>query len=247
MYTGISDLILGMVVGNAFFRGKENRMLAFYPRFIRTFDDLPGHVSLLIHAWNGCNMRCYGCHNHDELIAKKPDGHLTAEQVIERLGECNDMFDAVLFSGGEFMMNEASEISHFLNRVRKIFKGKIIVFTNGTFPRKLQRMLADNLVDGVHIDMKLPYHCLDPEDDRELFEAIIGTVPTKRCCRDILESVETVIRHNSRLSQVRTVRYPLLSDEYFERIQEYVNGLKTKYDSVVPYFLNPFHPPQVTR
>lgn len=222
-------------------------MLAFYPRFIRTFDDLPGHVSLLIHAWNGCNMRCYGCHNYDELIAKKPDGHLTPEQVINRLDGCGEIFDAVLFSGGEFMMNEVLETEDFLRRVRSIFAGKIIIFTNGTFPRKLQRMIANDLVDGVHIDMKLPFHCLDPEYDRDVFEAIIGVVPSKRFCQDILESVETVIRHNSNVSQVRTVRYPLLSDEYFDQILAYVNGLQTKYDSVVPYFLNPYHPPQITK
>jgi len=219
-------------------------MLAFYPRFIRTFDDLPGHISLLIHAWNGCNMRCYGCHNYDELIAKKPNGHLTSRQVIDRLDGCNEMFDAVLFSGGEFLMNDVGDIEPFLRQVRRIFKGKIIVFTNGTFPRKLQHILALDLADGIHIDMKLPFHCLDPEGDREVFEAIIGMMPTKRLCQDILESVETVIRHNSRVSQVRTVRYPLLSDEYFDRISEYVNGLKTKYSSQIPYRINPFHPTQ---
>ncbi|TVX95956.1 hypothetical protein [Cohnella terricola] len=77
-------------------------MLAFYPRFIRTFDDLPGQLSLLIHAWNGCNMRCYGCHNADELIAKPPKDHLSGAQVVERLSGYDAMFDAVLFSGGEF-------------------------------------------------------------------------------------------------------------------------------------------------
>jgi pyruvate-formate lyase-activating enzyme len=221
-------------------------MLAFYPRFIRTFDDLPGYVSLLIHSWNGCNMRCFGCHNYEELIAKKPVGHLTSEQVIDRLKNGNDLFDAVLLSGGEFLMNETSAITSFLARIRETFKGEIIIFTNGTYPRKLQRILADHLIDGVHIDMKLPFHCLDPDDDREVFEAIIGTSPSRSYCQDILESVEIVIRHNSKVSQVRTVRYPLLSDEYFDQIRMYVQRLKTKFNSDVPYFLNPYHPPQTT-
>ncbi|NEW05896.1 radical SAM protein [Paenibacillus sp. SYP-B3998] len=218
-------------------------MLFFYPQFIRTFVDLPGHLSLLIHAWNGCNMRCYGCHNYDELIAKKPKGHLTSDQTIRRIEACSDMFDAVIFSGGEFLINEAIAIEDFLRHVRRIFRGKIIIFTNGSFPRKLQRILANNWVDGVHIDLKLPLHCLDPEDNPDLFEAIIGTVPSKRFCQDILDSVEIVIRHNSSLSQVRTVRYPLLSNEYFERIQEYVNELIRKHSSNVPYYINPFQMP----
>ena len=73
-------------------------MLAFYPRFIRTFDDLLDHVSLLVHSWKRCYMRCNGCHNFQELIAE--------------------------------FLNESSEIEHF----RMVFKGKVIVLTNGTSP-----------------------------------------------------------------------------------------------------------------
>lgn len=222
-------------------------MLAFYPDFIRTFDDLPGHVSLLIHSWNGCNMRCYGCHNYEELVASKPDSWaLTGEQVIDRLKGSHSLFDAVLFSGGEILINKVPETVRFLQQVREIFAGKIVVFTNGTFPRKLQRLLTDQLVDGVHIDMKLPFHCLDPVYDRKVYEAVIGIVPSKKYCQNILESVEMVIHHNSKLSQVRTVRYPLLSEEYFEQIQMYVDSLKSKYNSEVPYFLNPYYSPQIT-
>lgn len=219
-------------------------MLAFHPRFIRTFDDLPGHVSVLIHSWNGCNMRCFGCHNYGELIAKKPENYLTPAQVVARLADCGDLFDAVMFSGGEFLINDVSDVEALLQRVREVFKGIIVVYTNGTYPRKLRRLLEHGLVDGVHIDMKLPYHSLDLEEDREIFETILGAVPTPRYCRDMLESIEAVIKHNSKVSQVRTVRYPLLSDEYFEQIRDYVNDLNAKYDSEVPYFLNPFHAPQ---
>lgn len=217
-------------------------MLTFYPRFIRTFDDLPGHVSLLVHSWNGCNMRCFGCHNYDELIAAKPDDRrLTAAQVIGRLAAGGDLFDAVLLSGGEFLLNDIAGIERFLQRVREVFQGKVVVFTNGTFPRKLRLLLDSGLIDGVHIDMKLPFHCLDPELDRDVYEAIIGTVPSRRYCEDILESVELVIRHNSGVSQVRTVRYPVLSDEYFEQIRQYVENLKSRHHSRVPYDLNPYY------
>lgn len=221
-------------------------MLTFYPRFIRTFTDLPGHLSLLIHAWNGCNMRCYGCHNDAELIAQKPIPHLllTPEQTLERLSGSDGLFDAVLFSGGEFLISSAAELESFLRRVRLIFRGKIIVMTNGTFPGKLKHLLELALIDGVHIDMKLPFHLLDPAEDAEVFKAIIGAQPSVRFCQDILDSVDLVIRHNSRLSQVRTVRYPLLSEEFFVQITSYIEQLKDKYDSIVPYYLNPYHPPQ---
>ncbi|MFB9275151.1 radical SAM protein [Cohnella cellulosilytica] len=223
-------------------------MLAFYPGFVRTFDDLPGRVSLLIHSWNGCNMRCFGCHNYDDLIAAKPDAsRLTAEQAVERIRASAGLFDALLVSGGEFLVNRASDIVDFLRSVRGAFDGAVIVYTNGTYPGKLRMLLDRGLVDGVHIDMKLPYHLLDPGEDSDVYETIIGTVPSRRTRRDMLAAVEAVIRHNGETSQVRTVRYPQLSDEYFERIRAYVDELNAKHGSRVPYFLNPYYPPQAPR
>lgn len=218
-------------------------MLAFYPRFTRTLDDLPGHISLLVHAWNGCNLRCYGCHNYDELIAARPTGHLNAAQVIHRLKGADQLFDALLLSGGEFLINEYDEIEAFLTGVRTVYEGKIVILTNGTYPRKLQRLLAAKLIDGAHVDMKLPFHLMDAAEDREIYQAVLGVAPSARLGEDVLESVAAVIRHNSELSQVRTVRYPLLSDEYFEFVRQYVEALKEKHSSDVPYFLNPYYPP----
>jgi pyruvate-formate lyase-activating enzyme len=223
-------------------------MLAFYPGFTRTFDDLPGRVALLIHSWNGCNMRCFGCHNYDELIAAKPDAsRLTAAQAVERIRASAGLFDALLVSGGEFLVNRTADMADFFSQVRDAFDGTVIVYTNGTYPHKLRMLLDLRLIDGVHIDMKLPYHLLDPVEDSDVYEAIIGTAPSRRMHRDMLESVEAVIRHNGEASQVRTVRYPLLSDEYFEEIRAYVNELNAKHDSRVPYFLNPYYPPQAAR
>ncbi|MBW7475236.1 4Fe-4S cluster-binding domain-containing protein [Paenibacillus oenotherae] len=219
-------------------------MLIFYPRMIRTFEDLPGHISLLIHSWNGCNMRCFGCHNHEELIALKPVGFLTADAVLERLRGCGTLFDAVLLSGGEFLINEMAGMEQFLHELRSVFRGKIIVFTNGAYPQKLRRLLHARLIDGVHMDMKLPFHCLDPEADREVIEAIIGVAPSRRLCRDIVDCLDVVIRHNSPFSQVRTVRYPQLSEQYFEEIKCYVQQLNHKYNSSVPYFVNPYCQPE---
>lgn len=220
-------------------------MLAFHPRFVRTFDDLPGYLGLLIHAWNGCNMRCLGCHNHKELIATQADAsHLNAEQTIIRIAAANTLFDAVLLSGGEFLIGAFAEIEAFLEQVRVVFDGCIIIYSNGTFPDKLERLLSGNLIDGVHLDVKLPYHLLDPGTEADLYEAILGIVPSSRIRRRLLASLELVIAHDSPLSRLRTVRYPLLSDEYFETIAELILDLKRKHHSNVPYDLNPYYEPE---
>lgn len=218
-------------------------MLTFYPRLIRSFTDLPGHTSLMIHSLNGCHLRCFGCHNYDALIQSPPDHFLSEEEVLQRIAQNGFLFDAVIISGGEFLMGNLSQIMAFLQRLKKGFNGKIIVNTNGAFPQKVRTLLEQHLVDGIHIDMKLPYHCLDVLEDREVYKAVLGVVPTRSLIGSMLTSIEEVIRHNSPDSQVRTVRYPILSDEYFTEIQNYVQSLKEKYDSDVPYHLNPYYQP----
>ncbi|RXZ81622.1 radical SAM protein [Paenibacillaceae bacterium] len=218
-------------------------MLIFYPRFTRTFDDLPGKIALLVHGWNGCNLRCCGCHNYSELIARRPADYLTAEQAINRLAKCHQLFDAILLSGGEFLMAGLDDVTHFLTQLRALFTGEIIILTNGTYPDKLNYILSNNLIDGVHLDLKLPFHCLDPIKDRSVFELVLGVPPTRALCQRILQSAVLVIRHNSRTSQIRTVRYPMLSDDYFQQIRVYVETLKIEHNSEVPYFLNPYYPP----
>jgi len=189
-------------------------------------------------------MRCFGCLNERELIAARPDGRqLNAGQTLARIQSGGDLFDAVLLSGGEFLLGRTADIQRFLERIRSVFDGKVVVYTNGTFPRKLRLLLEKRLLDGVHVDMKLPYHCLDPEEDPRIYEAILGIVPSRRRCGEMLESVELVVRHNSPLSQVRTVRYPQLDDGSIGRIRSYVNELNRKHGSNVPYRLNPFYPP----
>lgn len=214
--------------------------IKFYNNFIRTFTDLPDHTTLLIHSLSGCPLKCFGCHNYDEIIANTPKEYKTADDLYEYLERSGFLFDAIMFSGGEFLINSMKEIRELLIEVRARFDGVIIVTTSGIYFDKLQALYDEHLVDGVHIDMKLPYHMLDVVDDARIYQDIMGIKPSKKMVENLLNSVDAVIAHNSALDQVRTVRYPLLDDAFFTEIRAFVDERKAHHQSNVSCFLNDF-------
>lgn len=214
--------------------------MKFYKKLIRVFNDLPDHTTLLIHSLAGCPMKCMGCHNYDEIIANTPKDYYTSKDIINHIEQNGFLFDAVMFSGGEFLLEGIDKISDLLLEIRSVFDGKIIVNTNGMFPDKVDFLLRNSLVDGIHVDMKLPYHVLDIKEDKEIYQTILGITPTKQLIDNLLNTIELVIKSDTILSQVRTVKYPLLSQEFFDETKRYVEELKQKYNSIVPYFQNEF-------
>lgn len=204
---------------------------------------MPNHTTLLIHSLSGCPLKCFGCHNYDEIIANTPKEYKTTDDLYEYLDRTGFLFDAVMFSGGEFLINPMDDVRELLLEVRSRFDGIIIVTTSGVYYDKLQALYDEGLADGIHIDMKLPYHMLDVESDKQIYKDIMGITPNKKMVENLLNSVDAVIRHGSPLDQVRTVKYPLLDDAFFEEIQSYVDARKAYYNSEVPYFLNQFIAP----
>ncbi|GGJ82174.1 hypothetical protein GCM10007063_00780 [Lentibacillus kapialis] len=185
-------------------------------------------------------MKCFGCLNYNEIIASTPKEYKTTDDLYDYLKKSGYLFDAVMISGGEFLKNPLDEIRALLQKVRTLFNGKIIVTTSGIYYQKIRTLYEENLVDGIHIDMKLPYHVLDVKEDAQIYKDIMGVTPSKKLVDQLIASVDAVIEHNSILDQVRTVRYPLLEEAFFTEIRHFVEDRKAYYESVVPYFLNDF-------
>lgn len=217
--------------------------MKFYNNFIRTFADFPNHTTLLIHSLAGCPLKCFGCHNYDEIIAHTPKIYKTPEDLYTYLQQSGFLFDAVMFSGGEFLISPLEKIKKLLAHVRQYFSGKIIITTSGMYPKKIRTLYENDLADGIHIDMKLPYHALDIKEDAEIYQQIMGITPTQKIVENLLDSIDTVLAHNSPNDQVRTVKYPLLDEAFFLEIERYLKEQKSYLNSQVDYFLNDFMPP----
>ncbi|WP_226038552.1 4Fe-4S cluster-binding domain-containing protein [Aquibacillus saliphilus] len=214
--------------------------MKFYQNFIRTFNDLPDHTTLLVHSLSSCPFHCFGCHNYDEIIAHTPKEYKTTDDLFFYLEKSGFLFDAIMFSGGEFLIDNINDICDVLQQTRESFQGKIIVTTSGLYHDKVKKLYEEELVDGVHIDMKLPYHALDVKADQQVFQDVLRVKPSRKMVQNLLASIDLVIAHNSQADQVRTVKYPILDDVFFQEIRSYVEKRKIYFQSKVPYFLNEF-------
>lgn len=220
---------------------EENETNKKYSDFdLKQLFQLPEHHSLFVHSLIGCNLHCFGCHNYEEVVSKKHEDFFSEEEMIQQIKQNGNFFDAMIFSGGEFLLEKKASIIRFLERVRIEFHGLVMINTNGTFPEKIETLIQLKLVDGFHLDMKLPYHILDIDQDKDTFQAIMDHIPTKSLLENLLTSLDIVIKHNSPYSQIRTVKYPILDHDYFEKIADFVKLLNKKHHSQVEYKLNEF-------
>jgi len=109
--------------------------------------DFPGHLSAVIFC-QGCPLRCVYCHNRD-LLSPESDETYSWLRILKHLESRQGFLDAVVFSGGEPLMQAALEPA-----ICKV-KGlgfKIALHTAGIAPSRLERILP--LIDWVGLDVK---------------------------------------------------------------------------------------------
>ena len=213
-------------------------MIRFSKNIIRSFKDLPNKTSLIIHSI-GCNFKCYQCFNYETLV-HNPLDVCDEKYILDQIELNGYLADAVIISGGEFLLNDINEIYFFLKELKGIFNGLIIINTNGTSPDKMQKLIDVNRVDGFHTDMKLPYHLLDSNKDSELIKGVIGKILSANEINNMLQSLELTVRYDKGYSQIRSVKYPFLNLNAFEENQKYIDKLNKKYNKQTIYYINTF-------
>ncbi len=213
-------------------------MIKFSKNIIRSFRDLPNKTSLVIHSI-GCNFKCYQCFNYETLV-HNPLDICDEKYILDQIELNGYLANALIISGGEFLLNDTNEIYFFLKQLKEIFNGLIIINTNGTSPNKMQKLIDVNRVDGFHTDMKLPYHLLDSNKDSELIKEIIGKFLSTNEINNIIQSLELTVQCDKGYSQIRSVKYPFLHPSTFKENQKYVDILNVKYNKQTPYYTNEF-------
>ena len=195
--------------------------------------------SIHLYAKGPCNMNCHGCFNIGSLFEYE-DSDLDIYQVVDYIVEQRDLFEYIVFTGGEYLVNPIEEIIEHLNFIRGYFpEKKFILYTNGLEYDKLQKVIDLRLFDGIHMDIKLPYHLLNNEDE-DIVQLTIGRKLANTHIRRLLKSIEAVIVADAAESQLRTVKYPFSSEGSWHEIQLYIDELNEKHGKKVPYKLNEF-------
>lgn len=113
--------------------------------------DYPGRIATTIFI-GGCNLRCPFCHNAGIVLMDKSQSEVMTDTEIKDLILARKfLVPNVVISGGEPLAN--LEIYNFIRDIKQ--EGfSIKLDTNGCFPLTLERILGDNLVDYVAMDIK---------------------------------------------------------------------------------------------
>ena len=112
--------------------------------------DFPGKMACTVFT-GGCNLRCPFCHNASLVTGLSEVEPIAEEEVFDLLQKRRGILEGVAITGGEPLLQP--DIEDFIRRVRA--QGYAVKLdTNGCYPDKLSRILADNLVDYVAMDIK---------------------------------------------------------------------------------------------
>ncbi|HDK43445.1 MAG TPA: anaerobic ribonucleoside-triphosphate reductase activating protein [Desulfobacteraceae bacterium] len=121
--------------------------------------DYPGKMAAVVFT-QGCNFRCPFCHNGSLLSSRNPGQEISAKKIFSFLRERTGMLEGVVITGGEPTLQP--DLADFCRAVREL--GFLVKLdTNGSRPGVLKRLLADNLLDFIAMDIKATperYHIL---------------------------------------------------------------------------------------
>jgi pyruvate formate lyase activating enzyme len=113
--------------------------------------DYPGKVSSVIFC-SGCNFDCPYCHN-PELVGGQSTcpNRIDTDDLYRFLDQRRNFLDGVVVSGGEPTLQPG-----LLELCRNIkdFGFPVKLDTNGSRPRVIQRLIEENLVDYIAMDLK---------------------------------------------------------------------------------------------
>jgi len=114
-----------------------------------TLIDYPGNPAIIVYFY-GCNFRCGFCHNIG-LVTREDGPDIPWPKVQELIADRINLIEAIVISGGEPTINPGLE--DFL-RYAKDLELLTKLDTNGTQPQVIERLLEENLLDHIAMDVK---------------------------------------------------------------------------------------------
>jgi pyruvate formate lyase activating enzyme len=181
--------------------------------------DFPGHISSTVFL-GGCTFRCPYCHNADLVLRPETIPSMAADYFLSYLDGRKGWLEAICFTGGEPLLHE--DIEDLIRVVRE--RGLLVKLdTNGSFPDRLEALLALGLLDWVAMDVKAPL-----ERYREVTRSNVEVEAVVRSA--------DLIRQSGVRSTFRTTVVPgLVGREDIVRIGEWLRGAES-------YLIQQFEP-----
>jgi pyruvate formate lyase activating enzyme len=171
----------------------------------------------------GCNFRCGYCHNPELVKLKEDSKTLDEADFFAYLEKRKGLLDAVTITGGEPTLQ--TDLYEFIKKIKDM--GYLVKLdTNGTNPEILEKLLAENLLDYIAMDIK---------NSIENYNKVVRNFITQE---KILKSISLIMNSGVDYEFRTTVLKCLISIEDFEKIGETIKGAKK-------YFIQKFIPTKI--
>ena len=187
-----------------------------------------GKVSCVIFL-PGCNFRCPWCHVPDLAFSPENLETVPLPQVEEFIQGQQGWLDGVVISGGEPTVQ--ASLPGFIEQV-KGWGMPVKLETNGSHPEILRKLIEDELIDSVAMDVKNRVEGLKLKVENDKYERTVG-VPVD--LEKIRESIDMLMKGNIDYEFRTTVVPGFLREEDIEAIAKSIKGAKK-------YFLQQFVP-----
>ncbi len=114
--------------------------------------DYPGKICAVVFT-QGCDFRCPYCHNPELANPGLYEKCISEKDLFRFLSKRMGKLDAVTITGGEPTIH--SDLFEFVERIRAM--GFLVkVDTNGSHPEVIERLIGNNLIDYIAMDVKAP-------------------------------------------------------------------------------------------
>ena len=174
--------------------------------------DCPGKISSCIFT-QGCNFRCPFCHNPELVWPHLFGPPLDNKDVLFFLWRRRNQIESVVITGGEPTIQNG--LVDFIIKVKEM--GYYVKLdTNGSNPTVLGKLIEDNLIDYIAMDIKAPF---------EKYNSLCGIEVNLASIRESIE----IIKSSSVSYEFRTTYVTsLLNEEDISKIRIFL-GEKCSY------------------
>lgn len=177
-----------------------------------TLLDFPEKIASIVFT-QGCNFRCGYCHNPN-LINFETKEKIDIESYLNFLKTRIGKLDGVVITGGEPTIQNG--LYDFIKEIKNL-NFAVKLDTNGTNPNILEKLINDNLLDYIAMDIKAPLG---------KYSEITGT---KVNIENISKSINLIMNSSINYEFRTTVIKTQLLLEDFDKIGQLILGAKRYY------------------
>ena len=192
-----------------------------------TMVDYPGKMACIIFT-EGCNYRCPYCHN-SLLVYEKSEYEIDKKEIFDYLDKRKGIVEGIVVSGGEPTLQK--DLIDFLKELRN-YEISIKLDTNGSNPDILKKIIDNNLVDYIAMDIK-----------NSIKKYPITTAINKINTDNVLKSIEllkqnkvdyefrtTIVKELHDLNDLKEIKKLIGKSKYY--IQNFRDNENVKYSNL---------------